>query len=77
MSTSRAVTEFANPYLTCDRCRARVSAKFGLNEGFGEARNLPCGHVAGVTSRCPSWSPVDGCGCITHLGMPEPCEVPR
>jgi hypothetical protein len=61
---------FANPYLRCDQCGQPVprwhdDARCGCNGGFW---NEPCGHVAGVTSVCPSWSPVDGCCCLEHLG---------
>lgn len=62
---------FADPYLTCDRCKAWVTGwhdpdQCGCrNDGW---ENLPCGHQAGATSACPSWSPVDGCNCLDHLG---------
>lgn len=71
--------EFANPYLQCDQCDQRTTGfhdadRCGCAVGaLGEYErtgyyNLPCGHRAGVTSVCPSWSPVDGCCCADHLG---------
>jgi len=66
---------FANPYLTCDRCGLWVDAWHNPDQcGCGETgwQNLPCGHQAGVTSKCASWSPVDGCRCAEVLG-----EVPH
>lgn len=69
---------FADPYLICEQCRAWVvgwhnpqrcdpspTRQFGCGKS---ATNLPCGHAAGVTSVCPSWSPVGGCHCREHLG---------
>lgn len=61
---------FANPFLVCDLCRQPVprwhnNDKCGCGEEFW---NEPCGDTAGVTSVCPSWSPVDGCQCREHLG---------
>lgn len=63
-------TYTANPYLRCDQCTAWVAGFSGLYEE-GRARNLPCGHGAGATSACPSWSPVDGCRCLEQLGSVE------
>lgn len=67
MSHTRTHTEieFANPHLTCDNCHRPVPAwhdntRCGCDE---PAANEPCGCRAGVASTCPSWSPVDGCGC--------------
>lgn len=56
---------FANPYLVCDQCRGSVigwhdNDKCGCDGTFW---NTPCGCVAGATSKCPSWGPVDGCTC--------------
>lgn len=62
---------FANPYLVCERCRRSVRRWHDNDRcGCGEEgwQNLPCGHQDGVTSVCPSWSPVDGCCCLEHLG---------
>jgi hypothetical protein len=61
---------FANPFLACDACGERVRSghdggKCGCEWG---SCNWPCGHNAGATSVCPSWSPVDGCRCAAHLG---------
>lgn len=56
---------FANPFLLCDRCKEKVPYwhnpdRCGCDDSFF---NYPCEHVAGVTSECPSWGPVDGCMC--------------
>jgi hypothetical protein len=63
---------FANPYLTCEHCKAWVTGWHDPDRcGPGcsaPAVNLPCGHQAGVTSACPSWGPVDGCQCREFLG---------
>lgn len=66
---------FANPYLRCDECSELVAAMRSDTHA-----NLPCGHL-GVTSACPSWSPVDGCTCgrphwccaAGEVASPEPC----
>jgi hypothetical protein len=63
-------TTFANPHLVCTLCNQPVhhwhnNTSCGCEE---ECWNAPCGHTAGVTSRCPSWSPVDGCTCTTPHG---------
>jgi hypothetical protein len=62
--------EFANPYLTCDQCKAAVvgfhdNDRCGCDAGLW---NVPCGHGVGATSTCPSWGPVDSCECEAHLG---------
>lgn len=61
---------FANPYLTCDKCGAWVTGwhdhtKCGCDDTFW---NLPCHHTDGATSACLSWGPVDGCTCDEVLG---------
>lgn len=58
---------FADPYLKCDECGESVPRwhdpeQCGDSDEFG-SWNEPCRHRAGVTSTCPSWSPVDGCRC--------------
>lgn len=61
---------FANPHLVCDLCRKPVPS-WHNNTACGcdeESWNNPCEHPVGVTSVCPSWSPVDGCQCLEHLG---------
>lgn len=64
--------EPANPYLTCDWCGCVVSSWHDAarcGEGCTlPSLNRPCGHAAGVTSVCPSWGPVDGCGCGLVFG---------
>ena len=51
---------FANPFLVCDTCRQPVSAWHNSDACGCDAGcwNIPCGHTAGTTSTCPSWSPV-------------------
>jgi hypothetical protein len=60
----------ANPWLACTTCRRQVGAWHNPDLcgcHTGDAYNLPCGHPAGTTSLCMSWSPVDGCTCLlTH-----------
>jgi len=56
---------FANPHLVCDECLHRVigwhnSDACGCDGSFW---SVPCGHRASTTSKCPSWSPIDGCMC--------------
>lgn len=58
---------FANPFLTCDECKEFVPYwhnpdRCGCNDYH---YNVPCEHKAGVTSKCMSWGPVDGCSCDT------------
>lgn len=57
---------FANPFLLCDTCKEPVKywhdpKRCGCS---AEAFNTPCEHKLGVISKCPTWSPVDGCSCI-------------
>lgn len=60
-STGRVLS---NPFLACDGCGLRVSAR-------PASSNQPCGCRAGYHSLCPSWSPVDGCGCLEAFGTIE------
>ncbi len=55
-----SVGAYANPFLTCEACGAQVERGSMIG---GRAANQPCGHAAGFVSRCPAWSPVDGCCC--------------
>lgn len=71
--------EFANPFLVCGLCRKPVprwhdNTKCGCDQEFW---NMPCEHTAGITSVCPSWSPVDGCCCREVLGSVDhdPAQV--
>lgn len=75
--TIHLLTTFADPYLRCDQCLGWVT---GWHDNFTcgcrtPSDNKPCGHPAGVTSACPSWSPVDGCQCQAMLGY-VPHEEP-
>lgn len=67
------LTIYADPYLACDQCRQRT---VGYDRDAPGLRNEPCGHAAGMTSVCPSWSPVDGCNCIEQLGRRDHGEPP-
>lgn len=67
---THVVTDFADPFLTCDHCGKFVTG-WHNNDTCGcdaSCWNEPCGHTAGVTSVCPSWSPVDGCTCAAQFG---------
>jgi hypothetical protein len=76
--THLAITP-ANPFLACAECGKRA-------EGFHDDRcgcdierpvNFPCEHYAAYDDLCPSWSPVDGCTCLAHLGyVPHPAVLP-
>jgi hypothetical protein len=65
-------TSLLNPYLVCVLCRHGVSAwhdaeRCGCRaEGVGVS--LPCGHVAGTESVCPTWTPHRGCRCPEEIG---------
>lgn len=56
---------FVNPFLICDECGGSVPywhdpARCSCD---GKVFNYPCEHEAGITSKCPTWSPVDSCTC--------------
>lgn len=63
-SREHVLSGLANPYLVCDICKQKVpywhNPERCCSDDF---YNYPCGHQAGATSICPSWSPVDGCIC--------------
>lgn len=70
---------FADPYLTCDECDQFVTGfhdngRCGCDAGHWMR---PCDHNAGMTSVCPSWSPVDGCCCRDFLGGVEHAQPPE
>lgn len=79
--TSRTYTrvhvyeQFANPHLACDKCGKPVHGwhddeKCDCCDGCW---NEPCEcRNGGVTSVCPSWSPVDGCTCVSAHVSPWP-----
>lgn len=56
---------FADPYKICDECDEWIDGAFRVPGGL---ILLPCHHRADYTDVCPSWSPVDGCRCVEHLG---------
>ena len=61
---------YADPYLVCDECGDRAAGYMigPVPDAELDHANWPCEHKAGITSLCPSWSPVDGCQCVEHLG---------
>lgn len=70
---------YANPYLVCLVCGEPVAASHtdtacGCTSG---SWNVPCGHPVGITSLCPSWSPVDGCQCAQQIGSVDHPVVPN
>lgn len=69
---THVITEFADPYLKCNICRRPARGFVSMEGQVPECQHTghltPCGHMAMVTSDCPSWSPVDGCRCMEHLG---------
>lgn len=68
---THVVSEFANPYLRCLKCHSKVKSFVAFDGQVPECDHkgmlFPC-HHDGIYSLCPSWSPVDGCNCIEHLG---------
>lgn len=61
------IQPLADPYLRCEHCDHTIDGLI-IAPGHDEhMRNAPCRHL-GLTSTCPSWSPVDGCRCTEHLG---------
>lgn len=64
-SRTHVLVGLANPYLICEKCRAKVPYwhnpdRCDCNDEFF---NAPCGDKADTISTCSSWSPVDGCSC--------------
>lgn len=55
---------FGNPYLMCNQCKHRAVGVDGQTLLF-------CEHRAEVTSRCSTWSPVDGCTCTPTCTVPS------
>jgi hypothetical protein len=64
------VEHFANPFLVCNTCKQTVTGYIVSSDptGYWSGANYPCRHI-GITSTCPSWSPVDGCRCLEYLGV--------
>jgi hypothetical protein len=62
---------FANPYLVCGQPVPRWHSPDACG-CTGPVWNEPCRHRTYATTRCWSWSPVDGCTCAAVLG-----EVPH
>lgn len=55
--------DFADPYKRCVRCSAWID---GVLDTLGPTVVVPCEHTSGYRDVCPSWSPVDGCGCADY-----------
>ena len=69
------VEHYANPFLVCNECERSVTGYIIVTDEYASDHienwaNYPCLHI-GITSQCPSWSPVDGCRCQEHLGSVE------
>jgi hypothetical protein len=64
---------FADPWLRCDDCGRQVRG-WHHRDHCGCDRpgwqNLPCGHQAGATSVCLTWSAVRGCTCLIAHDQP-------
>jgi len=56
-----------NPFMFCTTCAVNVTGYILPTEHEHDFMLIPCGHTGSVSS-CPTWSPVDGCQCIDHLG---------
>lgn len=54
---------FADPYKKCLQCGAWVD---GALDAPGPLILVPCEHQSDYRDVCPSWSPVDGCGCADY-----------
>lgn len=69
---------FANPYLRCDACgQPALGYLIGpCDEAPLDEATWPCECQGGVTSDCPSWSPVDGCQCVKRLGHRDHPLIP-
>jgi hypothetical protein len=52
---------FADPYKACTRCSGWIDGYLDTAQGLPPL--VPCEHAAPYYDVCPSWSPVDGCGC--------------
>lgn len=56
--------EFADPYKKCRQCNDWVDGY--LDMPTGRLTLVPCEHESDYRNVCPSWSPVDGCGCADY-----------
>lgn len=72
---THTVVSFADPHLVCGWCAATVAGYRHAPGHDDDGLNVPCGHRAAVESTCPSWDPVNGCECRTHLGTVDHEEV--
>lgn len=52
---------YVNPHLRCGACGAPAPGYTPKSPAV--VANEPCGHIAGVSSGCITWSPKSGCGC--------------
>lgn len=58
-------TIFADPYKRCLACGGWIDGFLHTGEP-GLEPLVPCEHRADYRSVCPSWGPVDGCGCTDY-----------
>ncbi len=63
MTQAGQTLRFADPYKKCLACGGWID---GSSQGAGPLVVIPCGHTQGYRDVCPSWSPVDGCGCAEY-----------
>lgn len=54
---------YANPHLRCGACGQPAPGYAHVSDAV--VKNLPCGHITGVSSSCLTWSPKTGCRCET------------
>lgn len=60
---THTVTVFADPYKKCLKCGEWID---GAIDAPGPLLLSPCEHRSDYRDVCPSWSPVDGCGCAEY-----------
>lgn len=61
--------KFADPFKVCNQCGGWITGILSIPDG--PDLTTPCEHEGGYIDICPSWSPVDGCLCVEHLGRVE------
>lgn len=69
MTFTYTVVHYANPFLVCEVCGAKVVGYIDASGHDLHFHSHPCRHLP-IRSTCHSWGPVDGCRCR------KPCEVP-
>ncbi len=66
-STTIDVVRFADPYKQCGQCGGWIDG--AVLVALGRQILLPCEHRGPYVDVCPSWSPVDGCGCAAYTAQ--------